>query len=98
MSQPIEIKIFEFGGGEWETEWVAAESLESAKEEYKSQNGLSDEELAECGGSELTEEEMIKHIVRCEDGEDEDMTFRASLDIALSDGTKFPFIFASTAY
>jgi hypothetical protein len=89
----MEIKIFEMN----DCDWMAAATLEEAVAEYKTHYGGDDYESGEP--HQLTEEAMNRLMFH-----DTDVspaiwrTFRAQLDKMVTEGQKFPCIFASTEY
>lgn len=79
-------------------DWMAAESLKSAIDEYMANHagGLPEDEAVE-DARELSPDEMRKLVYVDEPG-DVRRSFREHLDKLIADGHKFPCFFASTEY
>lgn len=94
-----EIKIFAMN----DCDWMAAETLEQAIQEYKANFsgdgfGAFDEKDSP---RELTSEEMDRLMFRETGSDDEPLdkkSFRTKLEEMIADGEKFPAFFASTEF
>lgn len=80
-------------------DWVAAGTLEEAREYYKEITGMDHDECNFDDGSEepISDEAMDKMKFH-DEGLPEPITFRQQLDRLLAQGQQFPMFFASTEY
>jgi ribosomal protein L16 Arg81 hydroxylase len=80
-------------------DWMAAETVEQATDEYIAKYGGDEHELAEDQPTELSDEAMNCLMFNaCDEEPPTKRTFREQLDKLIADGQEFPCFFASTEY
>lgn len=87
-----DIKIFRVD----DCDWYAAKTQDEAIKKAMHDSGESRQYYEEEGGSELSEESMLKLKYVEDDGTEK--TFRKKLDELIAEGCHFPCMFASTEY